>query len=94
MTLLLMLSCPVGAHPTILLVLLVQKIPYQNDCTNQRKYFYMGHERFRKDPPPPPPTRQDVLSSICDINVIFRLNYENLADTPWRKRSIIFELPY
>jgi len=59
-----------------------------------KKIYYMGHERFREDPPPPPPTGQDVLSSVGNLNVIFRLNYKNPTDTQWRKKSIFFELSY
>ena len=44
-----------------------------------KKLCYMGHECFREDPLPPSPTGQDVLSSICDINDIFGLNYKNMA---------------
>jgi len=46
-----------------------------------KKICYMGHECFIEDPSSLPPTGQDVLSSIGNLNVIFRLNYKNLTDT-------------
>jgi len=42
-----------------------------------KKICYLGHERFKEDPPPPPPTGQDALSSVGNLNIIFRLNYKN-----------------
>ena len=34
------------------------------------------------------------MSSVGNLNVIFGLNYKNLTDTQWRKKSIFFELSY
>ena len=85
MTSLLILSCSVEAHQAILLVLIVQRTPYLNGCTNQKNY-YLGHECFREEPPEPPPTGQDVLSSVGNLNVIFGLNYKNPIDTRGGKK--------
>ena len=77
-----------------MLVLVVQRTPYLNGYTNQRKYVIWGMTVSERILRHPPPTGQDVLSSVVNLNVIFGLNYRNPADTQWRKRNIFFELSY
>ena len=46
-----------------------------------KKICYIGHERFREDSLTPSPTGQNILSSVGNLNIIFRLNYKNPTET-------------
>ena len=56
------------------------------------KRSFNGKTEFR--PPPAPLKGIDVLNSLRDFENVFGKKKKRSNDGPWKKRSILFELPY